>query len=116
MRGHVMRGSSRNDSRPRRRSGQALVEFALVFPLFLLVLFSVISFGMYIFYNQQLTNAAREGARYAVVHSSTAVCPTVSRLDPPQTLRPSNDTYSRCDAPEARWPKMTAAARSKVWG
>ena len=90
--------------------GQALVEFALVFPLFLLVLFSVISFGLYIFYNQQLANAAREAARYAAVHSSTAHCPTVSNLDPPQTLRPSNDTYSRCDAPEGGWPNMVSAA------
>jgi hypothetical protein len=110
----VMLIKPRLDSRHRR--GQALVEFALVFPLFLMVLFSVISFGLYIFYNQQLANAAREAARYAAVHSSTAVCPTVSNLDPPQTLRPSNDTYSRCDAPEGGWPNMVSAGRSKVWG
>jgi Flp pilus assembly protein TadG len=42
-----------------KRRGQALVEFALVFPIFLMVLFSIIAFGLYIFYNQQLANAAR---------------------------------------------------------
>ena len=98
--------------RPER--GQALVEFALVFPLFLLMLFSIISFGLYVFYNQQLTNAAREAARYAAVHSSTAQRPTVSRLDPILTLRPGS--YARSDAPEGGWPDMTAAARSKIWG
>ncbi len=102
-------------SRPRRR-GQALVEFALVFPLFLMVLFSIISFGLYVFYNQQLANAAREGARYAAVHSSTAVCPTVSRLDPGDDFQPPNKTYTRCDAPETGWPKMTGAARASIWG
>ena len=66
--------------------GQALTEFALVFPLFLFLLFSIISFGLYVFYNQQLTNAAREAARYAAVHSSTSQRPTVSRLDPIRTV------------------------------
>lgn len=107
---------SRSTRPLRRRSGQALVEFALVLPLFLMVLFSIISFGLYVFYNQQLANAAREGARWAVVHSATAVCPVVSRLDPPNTLLPAGSTYNRCDPPETSWPNMTAAARSKVWG
>lgn len=99
----------------RDRAGQALVEFALVFPLFLLVLFSVIVFGLYVFYNQQLENAAREAARYAATHSASATCPTVSRVDPIASRQ--YDTYTRnCDAPEDGWPKMTAHARSNVWG
>lgn len=103
-----------SDSKGRR--GQALVEFALVFPMFLMLLFSIISFGLYIFYNQQLTNAAREAARYAAVHSSTAQCPTVSRLDPPADLLPASTSYSRCDSPEAGWTRMTNAVRSNIWG
>jgi Flp pilus assembly protein TadG len=94
--------------------GQALVEFALVFPLFLLLLMSIITFGLYVFYNQQLQNAAREGARYAAVHSSTAQRPTVSWINPIGSNRP--ETYERFDAPENGWPDMTGAARSKVWG
>jgi len=97
----------------RGRSGQALVEFALVFPIFVIVLFSIITYGLYVFYGQQLENATREAARYAAIHSSTAQCPTVSRLDPPTTLQPT--TYYRCDAPEDGWPLMTGAGRSKIW-
>jgi len=94
--------------------GQALVEFALVFPLFLLVLVSILTFGLYVFYNQQLANAAREAARYAAVHSSTAQCPTVSRINP---IGPNQaQSYFRCDPPETGWPRMTAAARAKIWG
>ena len=94
--------------------GQALVEFALIFPMFVLVLFTVIVVGLYVFYNQQLENAAREAARYAVVHSANAQCPTVSRINPLLTNRP--DTYTRnCDSPEGGWPKLTDAARSKIW-
>jgi hypothetical protein len=99
---------------PRSR-GQALVEFALVFPMFMLLLFSVIVLGLYVFYNQQLANATGEAARYAAVHSTTALCPTVSRLDPPPALQLTN-TAGRCDAPENGWPKMTGAARSSIWG
>jgi hypothetical protein len=102
----------------RRRSGdgrgQALVEFALVFPLFLLLLMSIITFGLYVFYNQQLQNAAREAARYAAVHSSTAQRPTVSWINPIGPNRP--ESYARFDAPENGWPDMTGAARSKIWG
>jgi hypothetical protein len=93
--------------------GQALVEFALVFPLFMLLVFAIIVFGLYVFYNQQLANATGEAARYAAVHSTTALCPTVSRLNPSVTV---NNTVPRCDAPENGWPKMTAAARSSIWG
>ena len=101
---------------PGRGRGQALVEFALVFPLFLILLFSIITFGLYVFYNQQLANAAREATRYAAIHSSTAQCPTVSRLDPHPDVLPASDPYNRCDAPEAGWPRMTGAARAAIWG
>jgi hypothetical protein len=77
---------------------------------------SLIVFGLYIFYNQQLANAAREAARYAAVHSVTSQCPTVSQLDPIDTLRPPSGSYYRCDAPEGGWPNMTGAARAKIWG
>jgi hypothetical protein len=100
--------------RQRHGPGQALVEFALVFPLFVLILMSIIVFGLFVFYNQQLQNAAREGARWASTNSSTSQCPTVSRINPIGTNR--IDSYYRCDAPEIGWPNMTAAARSKVWG
>lgn len=58
----------RNRQRP---AGQALVEFALVAPLFFLLLFAIIDFGRYVYYVQILNNAAREGARYAIVHGSS---------------------------------------------
>lgn len=49
--------------------GQAIVEFALVLPVFILLLFGVIEFGL--LFNAQLTleNNARECARYASIHA-----------------------------------------------
>ncbi len=54
----------------RREDGQATVEFALILPVFLLILCGIIDFG-WLFYNQlSLNNACREGARYAVVNTA----------------------------------------------
>jgi Flp pilus assembly protein TadG len=60
--------------RPRREKdgGQSLVEFALVLPLFLLLFMVVMDLGTAVFTYNSLTNAAREGARLAIVNQDTA--------------------------------------------
>jgi len=58
-----------------RRSGergQGLVEIALVLPVFLLIVLGTIDFGRAIYYYSVISNGAREGARYAIVHGSKA--------------------------------------------
>ena len=50
----------------RSQRSQALIEFALVSPILLLLLFGVIDIGRAIFYYDTLNHAAREGARVAV--------------------------------------------------
>jgi len=56
--------------------GQALVEFALVAPVFFLLLFAVIEGGRFILYYETLANATREGARYGIVHGWKSYCPS----------------------------------------
>ena len=105
----------------RRPRGQALAEFALVFPIAMSVIFGIIVFGMWVFYQQQLTNVAREGARFAAIHSSTAICPTSSWRDP-QAPPVSYTPYPlHCDGPNNPndsypWPNMSAHARGYAWG
>lgn len=89
-----------------------MVEFALVFPIFAILFFGVISLGLYVFNQQQVTNAAREAARYASIHSATAQCPTVSH----QTPQAPPLSYYACDTPVAGWPKMTAQGRAIAAG
>ena len=62
----------------RRQRGQSLTEFALVGPIFILLLLATIEFGRAVYYLQVLDNAAREGARYAIVHGALASdnCPS----------------------------------------
>jgi Flp pilus assembly protein TadG len=46
--------------------GATIVEFAIVLPVFLLLIFGIIDFGLLIYNKQILTNATREGARAGV--------------------------------------------------
>jgi Flp pilus assembly protein TadG len=52
--------------------GQALVEFALVLPLLLIVLFIAVDFGVGLTRWIAITNAAREGARLGAVGADEA--------------------------------------------
>ncbi len=54
-------------------SGQELVEYALVLPFFLLLVISVVEFGLLFFEYSSVVNAAREGAR-AGIAMSTSTC------------------------------------------
>ena len=55
--------------RPGER-GVSAVEFALLLPLFLLILFGIIEFSMLIYDKQLITNASRQGARAGIVSQS----------------------------------------------
>jgi hypothetical protein len=50
--------------------GQGLVEFALVLPIFVLVLFGIFDVGRAVYVNSTLSQAAREGARLAAVEAA----------------------------------------------
>jgi Flp pilus assembly protein TadG len=57
--------SIRSPRRPAGARGATLVEFALLLPLFALLLFGMITVGLALNERQQITHATREGARYA---------------------------------------------------
>ena len=106
--------------RPSRRdrcASQALAEFAIVFPIAMVVIVAIIVLGMFVFYQQQITNVAREAARFAGVHSSGAACPTSSWRDPQAPLASYAMKPFNCDGPDNPadsypWPRMTAHARA----
>ncbi len=71
MIGMRMRTRAKEKSRTDQRRGTAAVEFALVAPLFILLVFGIIEFGRMLMVQQVLTNATREGARRAIVEGTT---------------------------------------------
>lgn len=60
------------DTRPRGhdQDGQTLIEFALVLPVFLLIIFGLLDVGRLVYTNSTLSQAAREGARVAAAEAS----------------------------------------------
>jgi Flp pilus assembly protein TadG len=62
----------------KRQEGQAIVEFALIAPIFLLLVFGVVEFGRAWNVYQTLTDAVREGARTAAVANPAVTVDTVA--------------------------------------
>jgi len=56
-----------------RRRGVATVEMALVLPLLLMLTFGMIEYGWMFLKSQQVTNAARQGARIAARADATTI-------------------------------------------
>jgi Flp pilus assembly protein TadG len=56
--------------RPKKEEGASVVEFAILAPLFVVLLFGLVEFGLAIYSKGMITNASREGARFGVVYST----------------------------------------------
>ncbi|MBC3796500.1 hypothetical protein GH807_05465 [Acetobacterium tundrae] len=68
----------------RKEDGQAVVELAITLPILIMILCAIIDFG-WLFTNQNIVdNCSREGARFAIVHSSgtTAIADHVRAVAP----------------------------------
>jgi hypothetical protein len=67
-------------TRQRRRvTGQALAEFALVVPFFLLLLFGIIDLGRMVYAANAVSNGAREAARAGSVSNRPPECAGMGR-------------------------------------
>lgn len=90
--------------RKNRQSGQALVEFALVLPLLMLLIFGIISYGLYINANVTIQEAARIGARTLALGNQLG-CPGDSAALQEQALQSSTSpSPSETTEPSAAGP------------
>ena len=62
----------------KREDGAAAVEFAILLPILIVILFGTIEFGLILYDQEVITNASREGARYGIVIGSPR--PTTSQI------------------------------------
>ena len=51
-----------------KENGQDLMEYAIIFPIFAIIMFGIFDLGRVVYYYSAMQNAAREGARYGVVN------------------------------------------------
>jgi Flp pilus assembly protein TadG len=63
-----------------KRRGQSLVEFVLILPVLLILLFGIIEFGLLLYNKQVITNASREGARFGIVSRTPRRTPDEIRV------------------------------------
>ena len=64
-------------SRKKRKGGTAMIEFIITLPVLLMLLFGIIEFSILFSRLQTVTNAAREGARDAVVFRPSCNAATI---------------------------------------
>lgn len=50
-----------------------MAEFAIISALFFMIIFAIIEFGRLLYTHNALTDAARRGARYAVLHAESKI-------------------------------------------
>ena len=55
----------------RGEQGTTMAEFAIISAVFFMIIFGIIEFGRLFYTHNALTDAARRGARYAVLHHET---------------------------------------------
>src|SRR5512135_3923430 len=68
MKSHFRAGAHRGcELVLRQQNGASAVEFAMILPFLVVLLFGIIEFGLLLYDQQVITNASREGARAAIV-------------------------------------------------
>jgi len=87
----------------KKRRGAAAVEFAVVAPIFLLLVFGMIEYGRMVMVQQVLTNASREGARCAVLDGTThqEVVDTVTQYLTSGSIQGANITVTPTNPEDA---------------
>jgi hypothetical protein len=122
---------NRSSGRTRGDLGQGLVEFALVLPVFLLIVLAVFDSGKGVYSYNTVTQAAREGARLAAVevtwlgfsgaNCTAPVCPATTaalRTDVVSAVNrmavglgpiTSANVFIHCHAPGTDTPVSTAS-------
>jgi Flp pilus assembly protein TadG len=121
-------------TRAGRRSGATTVEVAVVLSVFLMFLFGIFEYCRYLMVIQVTTNAARDGARYAVVNMGKGASFATTNYSDGVTTYPSirayvsgkmagmdrmidgyNATVFACDSYYLNQPAPAIVAKSGAW-
>ncbi|VWC76062.1 pilus assembly protein TadE [Burkholderia lata] len=110
----------------RRQRGATAVEFAIIFPLFFMIFYAILSFGMIFVIQQSLTLAASEGARAGLnyapnlaarVTNATTTAQNVLgwlNINPPQVAAPQC-SYDTANPPSLYCLTVTVSYSPEAW-
>jgi Flp pilus assembly protein TadG len=98
------------------RRGQALVETALVLPLFLMLLVGVVDMGRAVWATTSLDAAAREATRFAIVHGGSALTPCPVGTWDPSAIRTVIADASCPNPSPSKQSIMDAATNAAIAG
>lgn len=71
-----------------------MVEFALVFPIFILLVMGIVDFGRAVWIHNAMANMSAEGARYGIIRSHT----DTQIYNQTIALAPTNEFQASCNA------------------
>jgi Flp pilus assembly protein TadG len=77
------------DQKRRLERGSNLVEFAFIAPVLLLILLAILDFGRAVYAYSVVASAAREGARYGIIHRDDAAAIECAARDTAVALDPN---------------------------
>jgi hypothetical protein len=100
--------------RAQRQDGQGLVEFALVLPVFLLVMIGVFDAGRLVYTNSVLSQAAREGARLAAAEAAWIGVPGSGCVSDVSDIGPTNPGAHVCPPTISAFKANVAAAANRM--
>jgi len=91
----------------KEQHGASAVEFAIILPLLVVLLFGLVEFGLLLYNQQVITNASREGARAAIVgncsnrktNSEIGQIVTDYCIDPSDTTKKRLITFAEVNNP-----------------
>jgi len=90
----------------KKQNGLSIVEFAIILPLFLLLVFGIIEFGVMMFDKTMLTNASRNAARMATLQTLDQVTKkryTTQKIENGTAQFPLDDTDPALFKPIGEW-------------
>jgi Flp pilus assembly protein TadG len=94
--------------------GQSMVEFALILPIFLLMLFGLVDMGRLVYANTALSQAARESTRLAAVQASWVGSTDAACNQAGGPVCPANEAELRANVLVAANRMMTAVGTIAV--
>jgi len=100
----------------RGERGQSLVEFTIVIPIFLAMLFGIFDLGRVVWANNSLAQAAREGARYAIVRGGSSLTPCPVGPPGPDAVIPSPSSICPYPSPSKQGVRETALQHAVAGG